>query len=267
MEINYSDWAYDSVDELCYSFSEVCGWNSIKLPNKKIIDKLDDYQNQWLEKLTQFMCVAYSSSHWTNIENYIEWSTSFLYGKDLWNKMVELWKLDINAWAFIIDWPDTLKDLNFISWYAIINTLDEVKKSITLNQPVITWSKNIDWRKMTWSIALRWASYWHAFCIIWYDDEFEHLIVKNSYWNKTYDKWRFYINYEDFDLLFYSKFSIIDKKDNSILKYKNKLMENITIDSAKKALENKIWNWERASETVTREECAAMIQRLYDKIK
>ena len=268
MDINYNNWAYDSVDELCYSFAEVCGWNNIELPNKKIIDRLDDYQNQWLEELTSYMCVAFSSAHWVNIENSIEWSTSFLYGKDLWNKMVELWRLRIKSWASISDWPKTIKDLWFISWYVIINTLDEIKKSIALNRPVITWSENINRSKVKeHNIAVEWHSYWHAFCIIWYDDVNEQLVVKNSYWNKVYDNWKFYINYEDFNLLFHSKFSLIDKEDESILNYKKKLMENITIDSAKKALENKIWNWERPSDIVTREECAAMVQRLYDKIK
>lgn len=44
-------------------------------------------------------------------------------------------------------------------------------------------------------------------------------------------------------------------------------MENINIEEAKRAFTNKLWNGERATEPITREEAAAIIQRALDSIK
>lgn len=54
---------------------------------------------------------------------------------------------------------------------------------------------------------------------------------------------------------------------NPVLFYKQKLMSNITIESAKTALTNSFWNGERPQEQCTREEVAAMVERVYEAIK
>ena len=51
------------------------------------------------------------------------------------------------------------------------------------------------------------------------------------------------------------------KDEEAIISYKKRIMQNITIEDAKKALESKVWNGERAQEPATREEVAAMIHR------
>lgn len=43
-------------------------------------------------------------------------------------------------------------------------------------------------------------------------------------------------------------------------------MENITIEAAKTALTNSFWNGERPQDPVTREEAAAMVERVFEKL-
>jgi hypothetical protein len=58
----------------------------------------------------------------------------------------------------------------------------------------------------------------------------------------------------------------VDKED-LITNTKNKIMEWITLQGAKDALTNWFWNWERPTETASREEVATMIERMYEKLK
>ena len=87
---------------------------------------------------------------------------------------------------------------------------------------------------------------------------------------QSYDKWDSGHQYIDYNtamsLIFPSRFSLIDKADPIITNYKKQIMENITIDSAKTAYTNNFWDGTRPTETVTRQEAAAMIERVYEKL-
>jgi len=74
-----------------------------------------------------------------------------------------------------------------------------------------------------------------------------------------------YLKYEDINLLFSSKYSLIDKEDE-VISYKKRIMENITIPSAKDAFEAGIWNGLNPQMPATRQETAAMIQRAIEKL-
>jgi hypothetical protein len=65
----------------------------------------------------------------------------------------------------------------------------------------------------------------------------------------------------------YTRYAIIDKTDEeAILSYKTRIMEAISIEDAKKALEANIWNGTDPKNPASREETAAMIWRaLQDK--
>ena len=228
------------------------------------------YQNQWAEYLTRNFCVYYSSAHWSNEENFQEWSVTRVKGKDLWLKAIELDRLDPEVWAYVKDGPKTLKDEWYIKWWALCKTVDEVKQSIYNKRPLVTGSNKINWwtankapyvlKGNTWP--------WHAIAIIWYDDDYEGwcLIIKNSYWDEKFDGGKMYLPYKSFDLLFNSKYSLIDKED-AILSYKKKVMEWINIESAKRAFEEGLWNGERPTDSMTREETAAIIMRAIDKLR
>ena len=96
----------------------------------------------------------------------------------------------------------------------------------------------------------------HAYCIVGYNNE--GWIAINSYGQSN---GKFIIPY-DLTSSLYNRYSIMDTKDEeAIISYKKRIMQNITIEDAKKALESKVWNGERAQEPATREEVAAMIHR------
>jgi hypothetical protein len=174
-------WCFDRVDERNYLYSEICG-NINNLPASAIIDDVVDYQNQWLEKLTEYMCVAYASMHWTNVLNHIEnlWEQDYGW-KDFWLNMVSKWLLDVTKCAYIIDWPITARDEGLIAWFFQVKTLDEVKKAIIDWHPIVTWSNALAWDKVCYAKD----SYGHCVLIIWYNEKW--LIIKNSYGKGKYD--------------------------------------------------------------------------------
>ncbi len=71
----------------------------------------------------------------------------------------------------------------------------------------------------------------------------------------------FYIPYALTNTLF-TRYAIVDAKDeDAILFYKNRIMNEISIEDARKALAAKIWNGENPKQPATREETSAMIYR------
>jgi len=258
------NWALDKSDERDYKYSDVFEWVVWAiLPTWKIIDLWTDYQNQSLEEITKYMCVFYNTAHWTNILNIIEWSEVFSKWKDLWLEAIDKWLLNPKSWAYIVNWPKLLKSKGLIKWYTLIHTLEEIKHSIAQNKPVSTWSNKINWRAWLKApyILSEWPSYWHAFLIIWYDDDKELLTIKNSYWKWKFDNWKNYLKYSDIWLLFNSKYSLIDSED-PILTYKKKIMDWINLEEAKKMFELWYWNWERPTESMSREEVMTVLSRV-----
>lgn len=253
-------WCFDRVDERNYLYSEICG-NINNLPASAVIDDVVDYQNQWLEELTEYMCVAYWNTHWVNILNEIEnlWEQDYKW-KDIWLYMVNKGLLDVTKWAAIIDWTKSIKELWYISWYFLVKTIDEIKKAIVDWHPIVTWSNQLWWDKVCYEKA----SYGHCVLIIGYNEKW--LIIKNSYWKDKYDNWTNLLPYELFDKLYQTKLALVDKP-NDILNYKKQIMNNISIEEAKKAFELGYWNWQNPKGTVNREECATMIYRAIEKLK
>ena len=59
-----------------------------------------------------------------------------------------------------------------------------------------------------------------------------------------------------------------EKKDEKLIyDYRNRIMEGISIEDAKKAFEENIWNGLNPKEPATREEVAAMIHRALEQLK
>ena len=60
----------------------------------------------------------------------------------------------------------------------------------------------------------------------------------------------------------FTRYAVTDAKDEEAISlYRQRIMDNITIEDAKKALEAKIWNGLDPQKPATREEVAAMIYR------
>lgn len=250
----------DVPDERDWIYSELCGASNIEYPKEFVIDDIEDYQDQSLQKETWYGCVFFSTNHWVNILNELEWVWEENYSwVDFCKTAVSSRLLDVDSWAAIQNWPSLAKQLKRISGWAKIQT-NEFKHSLfVLRQPIVVWSKSMDWSN---TILKEKAAYWHAFLIIGWNAT--GWIVKNSYWKKVWDNWKFILPYELEGLLFPSKYSLIDE-ENSIITYKKKIMEWINIESAKKAFEKGIWNGLNATAPVTREETAAMIMRAIEK--
>lgn len=263
------DFCRDVPDERNYRYKVMFGIQN-EYPRKYIMDKWD-YQNQGFENITRYMCVYYSTAHGNNEQNIIEKSTVRISAKQFWLKAHEQGLLDLEAGTLLQNWPEFAKTLKYISGYSWVKELEEIKDSLVNNRPIVVGTNRASWKstKRTPFILKKWKSYWHAFVIIGYDDNYEWgcLICKNSYWEKWGDNGNFYIKYSDYrKILFYSKFSLIDEID-PILDYKKKVMEKINIPMAKVGFELWIWNGLWATKPMTREEVVTVVLRTVEKIE
>lgn len=228
----------DSYDERTFDYEELA-WAETSLPIKAICET--GYRQNQKADGYNYGCVYFSTSEWTNYLNVIRTKWGDLCDK---SETREEW-----VWDYLINWAKLALKLWLISWYGQIKSLLALKTSIVQNRPVLVWSNTINWTatKANWNIAVRWTWYWHRFHIIGYNDNDSHFICKNSYWPSYMDKGNFYIKYEDYDLLYNTKLSFIENP-KLIDNYKKKIMEWITLDSAKIAFLLWIYNWDKRNE-------------------
>lgn len=266
-EILEREACYDIQDERDYQYSDVfplLGWVR---PEKVLLDNVE-YENQWLEKVTKMMCVYYSTAHWSNEENFQEWSDVRIAWKSLWLIAFDLGRLDLEKGALVSNGPRTARDEWLISGWVKVKTVDEIKDSLINKRPIVVWSNKINWSTWYNSPYVLWWNKWsgHAVLIIWYDDNYEWgcFVIKNSYGDERFDSGKMYLKYENLWLLFNSKYSLIDEED-PILAYKKKVMENIDLEKAKEGFELGIWNWERPREPISRQETVTVILRALEK--
>lgn len=134
-------------------------------------------------------------------------------------------------------------------------------KSALMNGNLIyTGSKTGDWTSVrntkVYKLRSDSVTVGHAFCIVGFNKQ--GWIAINSYGESN---GYFTIPYDLTNTL-YTRYAVMDSKDkDAITNYKLNIMQEITIEDAKLALEAKIWNGENAKQTASREEVAAMIYR------
>lgn len=253
----------DTPDERNIMYSDIVGAIQ-QIPSEYLIDDGDiqDQNKAWYP----YGCVFFSDSQWSNIENFLEWSKVRSTGKELCDYAFSIGKFNPKSWAAIIDWPKVGTKLWYLDGYAIVSTLDEIKHSIANNRPVQCGANKIDWLSANESndfTVSAWSGSAHSIILNGYSDSRKQVRIKQSY--NRWDKGHQWLNYSDIDLLYPSRFSLIDKTDPLITNYKKTIMDNISIEEAKTAYTNGFWNWERPTETATRQEVAAMIQRAVSK--
>jgi len=73
LDIPQVDACFDKTDERDYKYSDMFEIVWAVSNKKKIIDREDDYQNQSLEEITKYWCVAFNVVHWSNILNKLEY--------------------------------------------------------------------------------------------------------------------------------------------------------------------------------------------------
>jgi len=198
----------NKIDDRDYKV-EILLWWKVKLPVRYIL-RDDEIQNQALTN--PYGCVFYTWSSISNTMNYIAKEDTRISWDELCKMAINKWLLNPTRGAFISSSPELLQELWYIKTYWNCRTLEEVKLAIYNKKPVQTWSNRInrDKTKENNNRAVEWWSYGHSFFICWYSDTEELLVCENSYWKDSYKLWYFFIKYEDYDLLFQSKYIMTD---------------------------------------------------------
>ena len=266
------DQARDYLDDRLWNYWELAGWNIELL--EYIVNDDWEIQNQYKEWY-KCWCVFYSASMNDNYCNTRDWIDERTKGKNLCDYAGKKWIRNNESWTFIINWPKTLKELNYIDWYAWVFNLSDIKKALAEKKPVHCGSNRISrsWTKKNNIAVIKNNMPWHCFHIIGYNDWKDRLInnrnvpcdvliCKDS--SNNYDWWRFYIKYDDIDCLSITKTIFINNTD--VLKLKKKIMDKINYDEAKAGFEIWLWNWQRPEDPITREEAIVVIFRAMQKM-
>lgn len=263
----FVDWCIEwPNDERGIKYVDAIAWANEVLPTSFFMNdgELQDQKKEWWT----YGCVYYANSHWNNLLNFLEGSSVRSKGSDMCKWAVDNDMLDVKSWTLIVNGPKSWVKMWYLDGYAELYTIDEMKHSIANKRPVQCWSNSLDWFAATeengWRV-MPWKSYWHSVLLDWYDDKKEAFRIKQSY--LMWDSGHQWIGYEHVNLLYSTRYSLIDKADSLITNYKKTVMENISIDSAKDAMTEGFWNGLSPKETATREEVAAMVMRAYNKLK
>ncbi len=160
----------------------------------KIIEEVDLCNFPAYKQISwQWSCSAYAVSACLNI---------------LWIKVDpqvlrdEVVKWPASAWSWRVAWV-----CNYIkSKYRILSKkilgLNQILLSLTKGNPILLETHNINfpetWRS-SWAICVfdqnvKWK---HVWCIIWYSKKTRLLKCRNSHWEQRWDKWYFYIKFQD----------------------------------------------------------------------
>lgn len=198
--------ALDKYDDRNFSY-EAIAWADMQtssLPTRYVMQD-NYYTDQWYSWRYKCWCVPFSTTNAIN-EVFTHYKND---PKDLFEEMVLQWLLDINSWAYVIDWPKTAQKMWWINWYTQVSTIEQMKHSLYNNRPIVTWSNKANWDLIKQLPYLLWfisSSYGHAFTIVWYDDELNGwcFICENSYGTWLWDKGRFYLRYTDVDKILFN---------------------------------------------------------------
>lgn len=95
----------------------------------------------------------------------------------------------------------------------------QIKKAIDFGCFVYTGSSNGDWYTTgkAWKYTTQWRNFaGHAWGIVWYNDDTREFKCITSFWADYWDKWYFYVDYEDiFANGMYSKHVCVDVDNSS----------------------------------------------------
>lgn len=247
-----------------YSYEEIVplGGGETSLP---VVFLCPTIFNQGAEYITRMACTRYGLTHIVNAQNKYVGDVTFTHPieinpKDYWVEYIKDYPSAENTGAslqsalvqFLTDWN--------ITGYAVANTIDLMKNALVNCHLIYTGSSNGDWTNVRENKVYRLrtdkAVIGHCFCIIGFNTD--GWVAINSYWETN---GVFTIPYDLTNTLF-TRYAVVDSKDEEMISlYKNKIMQSITIEDAKTAVTDGIWNGERAKEPATREEVAAMIER------
>lgn len=264
MNNDIPDSTIDLPDERDIAYSVLLGSSNESLAVEFPYDTLA-IQDQSSEWITRMACSRFGMTHIVNGQTLITGNTQDLKGVDLWKRYLIQNPTAESDGATLQSALAQAKREGLIGWYGTIETMSMAKLAIDLGHFIYTGSFNGDWTSVRthgiYALRTDRAIVGHVWVIVGYDNDWFQAI--NSYGQKN---GYFTLPYELFFTTF-TKYAILPGEEtNQLLTYRLKLMDNIKIDSARDALTNGFWNWERPQDTVTREEAAAMAERVYEKI-
>lgn len=229
------------------------------------IARVPRIQNQGAENVTRMACTRFGITHIVNSQNrrvaektvnpYVE-----AIAKDYWLAYLKTNPSAEENGASLQSALEQFRKAGLITGYAVANSVELMKDALRNYRLIYTGSMNGDWAKVRsekkYALRTDGKTVGHAFCIVGYDRD--GFVATNSYGPEN---GYFSIPYELAGTLF-TRYAVADTKDEEAISlYRQRIMDNITIEDAKKALEAKIWNGLEPQKPATREEVAAMIYR------
>ena len=266
-----TNWAILSVDE-----RDFIAWGNIdlsKLPN--ISTKTNEYNQLEFEAMYgRNLCTVYWPI-WVVADNYSTLTKEER--RELSDKRYNMSDFNPAIWWYLHEWVNATRQYCKSKWINISSARIEVwskdfydllDKGYRINigmsikekylSEILNWildTAELGRRKSGHSLWIK--KVWDNYLIDNYKNKLPHnkiklTVLKELIANRTIYRWSY--------LLWVDRDNLIDKK-------KKEIMENINIEEAKEAFLKWIWNWERATEPVSREEAATMIMRAVEKYR
>lgn len=262
------NWAIDIIDERDYIYENQERAGSIEIKDYVINDnwEIQDQNKAWYP----MWCVYFSSSMHDNYLN----NRDKIEDRTTWTELCKESKTRSSEnWDAIKNWPKLLQDKKLIEWFFQIITLNWMLEVLSNGNLVHTGSNKIN-RAKTFKTNIADFSWWPGHCthIIWYNNswsnkKYKDIMIPDKYFifkNSSILYPYFLVSFDNVDKLF-SKYYFENNKQ-IILDYKQKIMDNIKLESAKKAFELWLWSGLDWDKPATREEVSAMMYRLYEKL-
>lgn len=268
-----SDAVQDKPDKRDFIHEDVFwGTTAGSLPEKVIYSNtLSQNQNIINNPSTFYACVFYAMTHATNEQNFLEWRDNPQY-EDIQKfeelsaaynskKAYEAGLLRLKSWANIQDGPKFAVKLGLSAGFTKITSVQAAKQSLFERQMVQIGTGKIDWIKTIRdndNVIAPGTCYNHSMMFDGYDDTIHGgcFIVRNSLGEFGKYRGRHFLKYEDFDILFPSKYAYIDKSNKELMdQYKAKM-------KIERAIKEGFISDVRLNEYGTRQEAVYVMRRI-----
>ena len=245
--LHTSSW-FDRPSDLDFTPDLLGFWWSDDLPERVFLGDGMKIYDQHEFKYSANACGSYGSGHCSNAMNKEEESFVRIFPFDHRELFVNHFKgyyleqygIDpIRDGSYLSDQVRFLRKHNYITWWYICHTADEMRRALSDGRTIVTGSKRINrstTRKAPYTAEISSGSA-HIFWIVGYDDNEWWFICVNSAGGDKYDEWYFYLYYEDVPTL-YTRYALMDKADKNSL---NQLKIKLALGKSLVAEEKK-WN-------------------------
>lgn len=187
--------------------------------------------------------------------------------------------------TWIYNWPKALKQMGEIYAYYSVKTLEQFKKAIYLGCTIQTGTNKLSWSMTSrnWVAVMKsWGG--HHMNVVWFDDDLTRadgywktytgfLIIENTWWEKWWDRGRYYLPYELMDkVLFNTRLAMIVNKEATeerainLIKNIDEKLEEIKEPSLQIAIKEWFISDRDLDKPITRREVGIIAGRLFRKL-